>query len=187
MDNITDRLAKSTAALLCVTAAGCGGDTASDAPLATARLADVCQSSTYFTRAPAAAPSPPRPIQVFEELHENRFMEQLILRAGDAWRSTDDSRTQLAACASRTEEGAKVKECEFDTGAPVALHGATYEVTVYEVKTRKERMVTEIQAKGYTCPTLVFFPDRNDLKLFARPTPQQYVTALRDQVEGPQS
>lgn len=169
--------------LACAVIAGCGGDKASDAPISSTNLVEVCQQSTSFTRAPAAAASPPRPIQVFEEREEGRFMRQLILQAGDEWRATDASRTQLVACAKRSDEGKKVKECVFDTGDPVGLYEARYNVTVYETKTRKQREVAEIQARGYSCPTLVFFRSGDDAKLFARPKPEQYVAALRDQVE----
>jgi len=146
-------------------------------------LADVCQRSTYFSRAPAAATSPPRPIQVFQQMQGDRFMRQLILQAGDAWRSRDAARAQLVACAKRADDGEKVKDCEFEDGS-VGLYEATYDVTVYETRTREQRKVATIQAKGYACPTIVFFHGGEVKKLFARPRPEPYVTALRDQVEG---
>jgi cyanophycinase-like exopeptidase len=164
--------------------AGCGADAASDAPVTSRNLADVCQRDTYFTRAPAAAASPPRPIQVFAEQHDGRFMHELIPQAGDEWRSSDASGAQLVACAKRIDEGRKVKECVFDRGASVGLYAARYRVTVYETKTREQRKVAEIQATGYGCPTLVFFRGGDDAKLYARIRPEQYVTALRDQVQG---
>jgi hypothetical protein len=165
-------------------ASGCG-EKASDAPISGGNLADVCQRSTYFTRAPAAAASPPRPIQVFEQLVGGGYMRSLLYQAqaGDAWNPRDAARTQLVACANRADEGRKVKECAFQTGR-VALHEASYDVTVYETRTREERAVVTIQANGYACPMSAFFRGGEDRKLFARPMPEQYVTALRDQVEG---
>jgi len=61
------RIGAGLVVIACVVVSGCG-DKASDAPISSGNLADVCQRSTYFTRAPAAATSPPRPIQVFEQL-----------------------------------------------------------------------------------------------------------------------
>ncbi len=177
-------IAAALGVIACAVISGCGADKASDEPITSRNLADVCQRSTYFTRAPAAAASPPRPIQVFEQMQGGGFMAQLILQAGDAWRSRDAARTQLVACAKRAgDDGEKVKDCQFEDGS-VGLYEATYDVTVYETQTREQRMVATIQAKGYACPTLVFFRDGEDKKLFARPRPEQYVTALRDQVEG---
>lgn len=162
---------------------GCRGETPSDAAITATNLADVCKSNTYFTRAPGASSSPPRPIEVFADV-QNGFVRQPIFDRGDEWSAEDPSRTQLAACAKRVGEGDKIKDCPFDTGGPVALHDARYEVTVYEIKTREARKVVEIPAKGDICPTVAFFSSGEDRKLFARPTAEQYVTALRDQVEG---
>jgi len=81
-------------------------------------------------------------------------------------------------------DGRKAKECVFDSGASVGLYAARYRVTVLETKTLEQRKVAEIQATGYGCPTLVFFRGGDDAKLYARIRPEQYVTALRDQVDG---
>jgi len=164
---------------------GCGGDRASDAPITSERdLQDVCERRTYFTRAPAAAASPPRPIVVFEQRQHDFYSRELILQAGPDWQSVNPNRYQVVACSKRTGEGEKIKDCAFDTGVKsVPLHEATFEVTLYEAKTRKPRKTVSIRGKDYTCPTLRFFRAGEDLRIFSNPKPNQYVAALGDEVQ----
>jgi hypothetical protein len=173
-------------ALLVMTATavvGCG-EQASDKPIrSTFALADVCQHQTRFTTAPAAAPSTPRPTAVLEEGQKDFYTPTQMHDAPDPWHVPSAKRMQLVACAKRTDEGDRVKACRFTTGpSSVPMHEATYEVTLYEIRTGKERKTVTIRARDRRCPLSQLFRGENDLKVYAHPTPAQYVEALGDQV-----
>jgi len=167
-----------------VVLAGCGGDRASDKALRyPGDLKDVCDANTYFTRASTVSPTTPRAIVPFEEGQPGQFQQPNTGGWPVPWSGVEVEDIELVACAKRTNVGAEVKDCLYDTGVESApLHEATYEVTVYEARTRKVRKTVSIRAKSHICPVSQLLENPDDAKVFASVTRDQYLTSLSDVV-----
>jgi len=137
----------------------------SDEPLTSAaQLSELCRRGTSFSDAAPYAAETPRTVAVFEPPAGNggddrveRLPAQLQGERRDPypqWDTSDPTMIELVACVRRASEGEQVGECRFDSGEPVPLHAASYEVTVYEARTGEEVGSYDSGWDGEDCPAV---------------------------------
>jgi hypothetical protein len=102
------------------------------------------------------------------------------------WISPAPDEVQLVACAERTDVGDQVGACNYPRTEPVSfpLHRATFEVVLYEARTREEVTRITLEGGGHYCPTLFPYYRSQGARIFTTPTADQYVDAFRTFVEG---
>lgn len=151
-------------------------------------LRAVC-NGTYYPEAPAYSGPGPHPVAVYVD--SGGAIESLgnpgaavppgttdEIRA--AWSAREYGRVQIVACAEKVDDGARVKTCTFE-GASEDMKKGVYELTVHEVKTRKEVARTRITGAAENCPGL--YDVGRDPGIFSEPSPQQLFDALKPHVE----
>jgi hypothetical protein len=142
-----------------------------------ADLRSVCTGKSYADAAAYSGPAP-HPIAIILASHGSDFGDAKQADDGGAvpnkvtapYQSTNTHRVQLVACGAITHEEKSGPDCKFsDTDGghsfSVPLHGATYRVTVYELRTH--RTVGQVTVKtlpgfGYRCPLLLKQSDAPD-------------------------
>lgn len=169
----------------------------SDQPLDSSAINSSCSwPRKYFPDQPVYEGSEPHPVAVLIEEHSasgSYYRKMLLLPSSVSDRTPgylnprDDSTVQLLACLDQTEEGRQVKTCEFDSGEPVPMRQATYEVTVYEARTGDEVGKTSIRdAVRATCPTIITYRENEDPKLYTEPSLTQVEQALTAFTRAPE-
>ena len=102
------------------------------------------------------------------------------------WIYPSPGQVQLVACAERTGVGDQVGDCEYPGSRPVSfpLYRATYEVVLYEARTREEVTRITLAGEGRYCPKLFTYFESQGARIFTTLTADQYVDAFRRFVEG---
>lgn len=171
---------------------GAGAEAVDEPVRSVTDLERVCFSNKKFPKAPAYDGPGPHPVRVFVKDDGRAVGESVALgrslppgpeKIQSAWSPRDVAPVQIVGCAKMVEEGDTVKTCSFvrPTFASAEMKEATYEFTVYEVKTRKKVASTRMTGEEQVCPTL--YDVGKDPGIFSRPSPQQFVNALRSHVE----
>jgi hypothetical protein len=115
-----------------------------------------------------------------------RRMEETQQIGSTWWIAPAPDEVQLVACAERTDVGDRVGGCDYPGSEPVSfpLYRATYEVVLYEARTREKVTRITLEGAGRYCPKLfTYFPSQG-ARIFTTPTADQYVDAFRTFVEG---
>jgi hypothetical protein len=151
-------------------------------------LEAVCYR-TYYPEAPAYSGPGPHPIAIFIDdggALATSVDVGAVLPPGTsdeidaAWAGRDFGKVQIVACATKVDDGERVKTCGFE-GASEDMKKGVYELTVREVKTRKKVATTRITGASEICPGL--YDVGNDPGIFSEPSSQQLVEALKPHVE----
>jgi hypothetical protein len=135
-------------------------------PPSTFGLARVCEKAgTAFTSAPAFSGPAPHPMEVVTAVQEQHvdLTDAGGLAAatgGDKWDPLTPEQVQLVACATRTSTGDVVRQCTYTlpglpagSGTDVPLRSATYQITVYEVRTHDQvGKADDVAAADTSCP-----------------------------------
>jgi hypothetical protein len=102
------------------------------------------------------------------------------------WIYPSPGQVQLVACAERTDVGGRVGDCEYPGSRPVSfpLYRGTYEVVLYEARTREEVTRISLAGEGHYCPKLFTYFESQGARIFTTLTADQYVDAFRRFVEG---
>lgn len=167
----------------------------SDEPLTSAaQLSDLCARGTTFPDAAPYTDETPRTIAVFEAPPGNggddrveRLPAQLQgarLDPYPQWDTSDATAIELVACVRRTSEDQQVGECRFDSGEPVPLHAASYNVTVHVARTGEEVGSYATGWDGDECPVAAL-TDAQRPRVFSRMPREQLMEPLFTFVGAP--
>jgi hypothetical protein len=159
------------------------GSKASEQKLISAdQLVEVCDSNQkYFIDAAAFAGPGPHPAQVFRRgNNDNAFTREPF--GGDI----EPRRIQLVACALQTRTGPPLTTCKSANQPEIALHEATYQVTVYETGTGRKLGALTVTADKGQCPENYTPPPQGKpWMLYAIPSDDQYRQALQPVLDAP--
>jgi hypothetical protein len=145
------------------------------------KLSAVCTRSKFLPTAEAVAGPGPHAAVAFGD---DSFKVSMFAAAGkpdpvrDAWTPTDVTKVRIVACADRTGDGGTVKSCAYNTGSK-DLEEGRYELTAYELKTRRKLGSTTIIGAEQRCPGVT----NNKSSIYTRPSMQQFQDFLRPYVE----
>lgn len=163
--------------VLALVTANRGGPSAE--PLTSAgQLADLCLRGTTFPDAAPYTSEAPPTIAVFDAPRGNGGDDSVDRIPAQALGELPDATAvQLVACVRRASGGEQVGECRFDSGEPVPLHTARYEVTVYVAQTGEEVGNYDDGADGVDCP-VVALVDGERPKVFSMIPREQLMQSL---------
>lgn len=101
-----------------------------------------------------------------------------------AWEPKDPAKVQLLACVDLVSIGPKVKSCRVDKPKPssIPMKEGRYQLSLYEVATRRKLMQTRLTGEDEDCPLLILIGD--DRAVYSEIEDSQLVDALRRYVEG---
>ncbi|AGZ43917.1 hypothetical protein AFR_28280 [Actinoplanes friuliensis DSM 7358] len=102
----------------------------------------------------------------------------------EAWNPPDPAKVQLMACVDQVSVGAKVKTCQVDDPKPekVPMKVSTYQVTLYEVATRRRLAQVRMTGEKEDCGPLFIFVG-SDGATYTELETRQLVEGLRRYVE----
>jgi hypothetical protein len=183
---------KSPAAPRASVSAAPTGPRASDYPVRTTEdVGEVCDGF-FYPQAPPLAGAAPHPIVVSQQMNKNsthRYHPAYVDLPDDlpesrqkAWQPDDPATAQLVACVNLVESGRSLGDCKFDDPSPTTapMVEGIYEVTVYEVATRREIAKTRITGAG-KCPLVVLLS--GDRIIHSDVTGRQLYESLHQYVE----
>jgi hypothetical protein len=100
-----------------------------------------------------------------------------------AWEPKSPAAVQLVACVDLISTGPEVKSCRIDEPKPssIPMKEGRYQLSLYEVATRRKLMQTRLTGEEETCPTFIFIG--NDRAVYSGVEDAQLVDALRRYVE----
>jgi hypothetical protein len=173
-------------------AAGSAGVDASDYPVRNADdLGRVCDR-WYYPQSPRFAGAAPHPIGVSVKSRMNSDIRTTASSIDvpdgvkqsfqDAWQPKDPTTTQLVACVDLVATGKSLGQCDFDDPKPdtVPMVQGIYQVTVYEVATRRAVASVRMTGDG-KCPLVVLiYADRT---IYSDASDRQLYEALHQYVE----
>jgi hypothetical protein len=176
-------------------AAASGNGRASSLPVASAEdLTEVCDL-TYYPQSPAYSGAGPHPISIAVSGRMDlpgRLTKSFYgqppgstAAARQAWEPTDLASVQLVACVDLVEAGERIRTCTFDDPRPdtLPLSEGVYQLTLYEVATRRKVVETRMTGDDDDCPYVVLIG--NTRMLYSEISERQLVNTLKRYVEGP--
>lgn len=100
-----------------------------------------------------------------------------------AWEPKNAATVQLVACVDLVTIGSRVKSCRIDKPKPssIQMKEGTYQLTLYEVATRRKLLQTRMTGEDESCPILIFIG--NDRAVYTTLEDRQLVDVLRRYVE----
>jgi hypothetical protein len=174
------------------TPASPSGPRASDYPVRTKEdVGRVCDG-WFYPQSPKLSGVAPHPIVVSErreKLFPSRFHPAYVDLPDDvsqsrqaAWQPENAALAQLVACVDLVESGNSLGDCKFDDPSPTTapMVEGIYQVTVYEVATRREIFQTRVTGAS-TCPLVVLLT--GDRTIHSEVTGRQLYEKLHDYVE----
>jgi hypothetical protein len=135
---------------------------------------------------PDGTSSPGLPVSFLASDQLRRWMDETQQIGPWWWIYPSPDQVQLVACAERTDVGNQVGDCAYPGSRPVSfpLYRATYEVVLYEARTREEVTRITLEGEGHYCPNLFAYFKSQGASIFTTLTADQYVDAFRRFVEG---
>jgi len=166
------------------------GDVANDwAVTLDDQLVKVCEDN-YYTKAPAyTGTAAPHPIAIYDLGEKTPRAEPMIdpdipADKRKAW-SPAKADVQIVGCAERVADGAEIGKCEFEDNITAPVKTGVYEITLREVRTRKEIAKVRIDGADKTCPFVQFVKDKDKAEpVYSSPSQKQYYEAFKQYVEG---
>jgi hypothetical protein len=172
-----------------------GNGRASSTPVAsTEDLTEVCDL-TYFPQSPAYSGAGPHPISIAVKGRmdlPSRVTKSFYgqppgntASARQAWEPTDPASVRLVACIDLVDGGRQIRTCKFDDPQPdtLPLSEGVYQLTLYEVATRRKVVETRVTGDEDDCPYIVLIG--NTRMLYTEISERQIVNMLKRYVEGP--